>query len=204
MKQTTDNKKAGMMRGWSMFLLLMPLLAVVPLRAQSPSGHFEWVRTYTGIQISSAYGYNEIVGSAVDSLGNLYIAGHFTYEGILDANANTDLYPDTLFATRYRNIVIAKFSPSGEMLWHKVIIDQSPGGQGRECLVRDMKMVGDSSIMVAVDFTVPMHGPHVVTRRVYYFDTLIQDQSYFHPTDSIWPATNNAFITFDFDGNVTE
>ena len=192
------------MKHCNIFFLLLLLLAAVPLRAQSPSGHFEWVRTYTGIQVNPAYGRNEIVGSAVDSLGNLYIAGHFTYEGILDANAYTDLYPDTLFATRYRNIVIAKFSPSGEMLWHKVIIDQSLGGQGRECLVRDMKMVGDSSIMVAVDFTVPMHGPHVVTRRVYYFDTLIQDQSYFHPTDSIWPATNNAFITFDFDGNVTE
>ena len=189
------------MKKYLIFLLL--LLAAGTLRAQSPSGHFEWVRTYTGIQISSAYGYNEIVGSAVDSLGNLYIAGHFTYEGILDANAYTDLYPDSLFATRYINIVIAKFSPSGEMLWHKVIIDQSLGGQGGSGFVRDMKMVGDSSIMVAVNFTVP-ENTNILHKNVYYLDTLIQDQSYFHPTDSIWPNLNNAFITFDFDGNVTE
>ena len=201
MKQTTDNKKAGMMRGWSMFLLLMPLLAAVPLRAQSPSGHFEWVRTYTGIEIRPGYGHNEIVGSAVDSLGNLYIAGHFTYEGILDANANTYLFPDTLFPNFHQYVVIAKFSPSGEMLWHKLIIDQPPS-QGRYCWVRDMKMVGDSSIMVAVDFTTPYQD--IPRTAVYYLDTLIQDQNYFHSTDSIWPKNNNAFITFDFDGNVTE
>ena len=189
------------MKHCNIFFLLLLLLAAVPLRAQSPSGHFEWARTYTGIEISSAYGYNEIVGSAVDSLGNLYIAGHFTYEGILDANAYTDLYPDSLFATRYINIVIAKFSPSGEMLWHKLIIDQSPS-QGRCCWVRDMKMVGDSSIVVAVDFTVPYQD--IPRKAVYYLDTLIQDQNYFHSTDSIWPSNNNAFITFDFDGNVTE
>lgn len=194
MKQTIIQK-------CTIFFLLLLMSGV--LRAQSASGHFEWVRTYTGIQVSTAYGYNEIVGSAVDSLGNLYIAGHFTYEGILDANAYTDLYPDSLFATPYINIVIAKFSPSGEMLWHKVIIDQSLGGQGGSGFVRDMKMVGDSSIMVAVNFTVP-YNTNILHKNVYYLDTLIQDQSYFHPTDSIWPAHNNAFITFDFDGNVTE
>lgn len=191
------------MKHCNIFFLLLLLLAAVPLRAQSPSGHFEWARTYTGIQVNPAYGYNEIVGSAVDSLGNLYIAGHFTYEGILDANAYTDLYPDSLFATRYINIVIAKFSPSGEMLWHKLIIDQSPS-RVENCYLRDMKMVGDSSIMVAVDFPVPIHGPNVIPRTVYYLDTLIQDQNYFHSMDSIWPMRNNAFITFDFDGNVTE
>lgn len=191
------------MKHCNIFFLLLLLLAAGTLRAQSPSGHFEWVRTYTGIQVNPAYGYNEIVGSAVDSLGNLYIAGHFTYEGILDANAYTDLYPDSLFATRYINIVIAKFSPSGEMLWHKLIIDQSPS-RVENCYLRDMKMVGDSSIMVAVDFPVPIHGPNVIPRTVYYLDTLIQDQNYFHSMDSIWPMRNNAFITFDFDGNVTE
>ena len=189
------------MKKYLIFLLL--LLAAVPLRAQSPSGHFEWVRTFTGIEIRPGYGHNEIVGSAVDSLGNLYIAGHFTYEGILDANANTYLFPDTLFPNFHQYVVIAKFSPSGEMLWHKLIIDQSPS-RVENCYLRDMRMVGDSSIMVAVDFPVPKHGPDVIPRTVYYLDTLIQDQNYFHSMDSIWPMRNNAFITFDFDGNVTE
>ncbi|MCQ2260718.1 MAG: hypothetical protein MJZ77_04915 [Bacteroidales bacterium] len=43
--------------------------------------------------------------------------------------------------------MIARFSPSGEMLWRKFIINQSHGGQGDFCYVRNMKMVGDSSIM---------------------------------------------------------
>ena len=187
------------MKKYLIFLLL--LLAAVPLQAQSPSGHFEWVRTYTGIQVDPANGHNEIVGSAVDSLGNLYIAGNFTYEGILDANANTYLFPDTLYPDFHQYVVIAKFSPSGEMLWHKVIIDQS-STYAHDCIVRDMKMVGDSSIMVAADFAVPYQD--IPRKAVYYLDTLIQDQNYFHSTDSIWPMRNNAFITFDFDGNVTE
>ena len=189
------------MKHCNIFFLLLLLLAAVPLRAQSPSGHFEWVRTYTGIEIRPGYGHNEIVGSAVDSLGNLYIAGHFTYEGILDANANTYLFPDTLYPDFHQYVVIAKFSPSGEMLWHKVIIDQS-STYAHDCIVRDMKMVGDSSIMVAADFAVPYQD--IPRKAVYYLDTLIQDQNYFHSTDSIWPMRNNAFITFDFDGNVTE
>ena len=164
----------------NILLLLMLLLAVVPLRAQSPSGHFEWVRTYTGIEINPGYGYNEIVGSAVDSLGNLYIAGHFTYEGILDANANTYLFPDTLYPDFHKYVVIAKFSPSGEMLWHKLIIDQS-STYAHDCVVRDMKMVGDSSIMVAADFAVPYQD--IPRKAVYYLDTLIQDQNYFHSTE---------------------
>ena len=58
------------MKKYLIFLLL--LLAAVPLRAQSPSGHFEWVRTYTGIDITAdTDDSNEIVGSAVDALGNL-------------------------------------------------------------------------------------------------------------------------------------
>lgn len=196
MKQTIIQK-------CTIFFLLLLMSGV--LRAQSASGHFEWVKSYTGIQGYSGNGFNSIVNSAVDSLGNLYIAGHFTYPGGIewDGRWKEKLFPDTLWPSAQQNIVIAKISSTGEMVWQKVIIDQSPGNN-KSCYLRDMKMVGDSSIMVAVNFTTPYTYREIVRSAVYYLDTLIYDENYFYPTDSIWPESNSAFITFDFDGNVTE
>ena len=40
--------------------------------------HFDWVRTYTGQEVTSGVTTNQLVGSCVDSAGNLYILGEFS------------------------------------------------------------------------------------------------------------------------------
>ena len=54
--------------------LLLAFLALTTLTAHAQ--HFDWVKTYMGRDINSRR-TNEIIGSVVDSAGNLYILGHF-------------------------------------------------------------------------------------------------------------------------------
>ena len=55
-------------------LLLLSILLAASLPAFSQ--HFDWVKTFVGQDVNHQR-FNEIVGSVVDSEGNLYILGHF-------------------------------------------------------------------------------------------------------------------------------
>ena len=182
------------MKKYLIFLLL--LLAAVPLRAQSPSGHFEWVKNYSGIGIGSSYGGNEILNSVVDSMDNIYVLGQFTYGAEIDG---VELYPDCFAPTDLQGSIVAKFSPSGDLLWHKIISSDKNG-----CYAHGMCMVGDSSVMVAVDAWLPYdYGSWTNHNYLYYLDTLLTNEGEPIPVDSV-VGKSIAFITFDFDGKVTE
>ena len=53
------------------------LAAFVVLSLAAHAQHFDWVKTYTGPDISDMT-TNKIVGSCVDNEGNLYILGEFS------------------------------------------------------------------------------------------------------------------------------
>ena len=77
---------------------------------------FEWVRTYTGAEVTSGVTTNQLIGSCVDSAGNLYILGEFSPQAQL---CGTNLLPFEVIETsrpRWQGVVIAKISPSGELL----------------------------------------------------------------------------------------
>ena len=159
---------------------------------------FEWVRTYTGADISSGVAANKLVGSCVDSAGNLYILGEFSPQAQL---CGVNLLPREVIVTpRNSAVVIAKLSPSGELLWHKAIYN------GKEsCYAHALRMVGDSSIMVMVRFFLPYRNSVSYYRDLYYLDTLLTgNDDYLMPTDSVSSSNYTAFITFDFDGNAIE
>ena len=127
-------------------LLLFLLAASLPAFSQ----HFDWVRTYTGEEVTSGVTTNQLIGSCVDSAGNLYILGEFSPQAQL---CGTNLLPFEVIETsrpRWQGVVIAKLSPSGELLWHKAIYN---GKQG--CYAHALRMVGDSSIMAMVRFFCP-------------------------------------------------
>ena len=156
----------------AILILNSQFLILSSLRAQG----FEWVRTYTGEEVTSGVTTNQLIGSCVDSAGNIYILGEFS--------------------------VIAKLSPSGELLWHKAIYN---GKQG--CYAHALRMVGDSSIMAMVRFFLPYSSSSSASnyRNLYYLDTLLTgNDDYLMPTDSVTDDNITAFITFDFDGNAIE
>lgn len=176
------------------FLILnFQFLILNSLRAQG----FEWVRTYTGPDISSGVPANNLVGSCVDSAGNLYILGEFSPQAQL---CGVNLLPREVIVTpRQSAVVIAKLSPSGELLWHKAIYNGKVS-----CYAYALRMVGDSSIMAMVHFDNPYYWSVQENYDLYYLDTLLTGNSdYLMPRDSV-NRRQNGFITFDFDGNVIE
>ena len=94
-------------------------------------------------------------------------------------------------------VVIAKLSPSGDLLWHKAIYN------GKEsCYAYALRMVGDSSVMIMATLYLPRTN---LNRNLYYLDTLLTgNDDYLMPTDSVTSTNYTAFITFDLDGNAIE
>ena len=99
------------------FIFLSILLAA---SLASHAQGFEWVQTYTGPEMSSSDDpTNRIIGSCVDSAGNIYILGEFSPQAQL---CGERLLPFDIITTPIQKaIVIAKLSSSGELLWHKAI-----------------------------------------------------------------------------------
>ena len=177
-------------------LFFFPILLATSLASHAQG--FEWVRTYTGQEVTSGVTTNQLKGSCVDSAGNLYILGEFSPQAQL---CGERLLPFEVITTPLRRaIVIAKLSPSGELLWHKAIYN------GKEsCYAHALRMVGDSSIMAMVRFYLPYSSSASNYRNLYYLDTLLTgNDDYLMPTDSVTGTNYTAFITFDFDGNATE
>ncbi len=164
------------------------------LRAQG----FEWVRTYTGQEVTSGVTTNQLLGSCVDSAGNLYILGEFSPQAQL---CGESLLPmDVITTPLKRAVVVAKLSPSGELLWHKAIYNGK-----QSCYAYALRMVGDSSIMTMVSMGLPYDHGYNEYMNLYYLDTLLTgNDDYLMPTDSVSSNYYTTFITFDFDGNETE
>ena len=175
--------------------LLFLLVASLPAFSQ----HFEWVRTYTGSEVTSGVITNKLVGSCVDSAGNIYILGEFSPYAEL---CGERLLPSSVITTQLKHgIVIAKLSPSGELLWHKAIYNDKDHDYAHA-----LRMVGDSAIMVMVRFCLPFdNGYSQYEKKLYYLDTLLTgNDDYLMPTDSVESPVYTAFITFDLDGNAVE
>ena len=178
-------------------LLLLSILLAASLPAFSQ--HFDWVKTYTGPEIrSSDDATNRIIGSCVDSSGNIYILGEFSPQAQL---CGESLLPMEVIVTPIRRaVVIAKLSPSGDLLWHKAIYT------GKEsCYAYALRMIGDSNIMAMVNLNLPYNYGGGLYRNLYYLDTLLTgNDDYLMPTDSVVSSNYTAFVTLDLDGNAIE
>ena len=175
-------------------LLLLSILLATSLPAFSQ--HFEWVKSYTGAEVSNSDDpTNRIIGSCIDSVGNFYILGEFSPQAQL---CGERLLPMDVITTPIKSaVVIAKLSPSGDLLWHKAIYN------GKEsCYAYALRMVGDSSVMIMATLYLPRTN---LNRNLYYLDTLLTgNDDYLMPTDSVTSTNYTAFITFDLDGNAIE
>ena len=175
----------------SFLLLLAATMFTTVLHAQS--GHFDWAKGY-----GSNQDFCKIKGSVADTEGNLYILGSFTNDDTWDGER---LLPITPYGPGYNtiNTLIAKISPSGEMLWKKVI----HANNGQSTFPYDIKMVGDTAFACMVELSMPR-----TSNYLYYLDTLIPAGYHDYPIHMESATTTSArftaFIAFDFSGNVEE
>ena len=146
-----------------------------------------------------------IKGSVVDSEGNIYVVGEY-FPGT--KVFGVDPVPlDIATATTNRSIVIAKLNKEGDLVWYKGIYNgYTNGGMGNQC-VRDIRLVGDTAIMVmASPILLPPPSYSIQdfqTMKLYYLDTML-DYTQLPWHDSIPSMTATAFITFGLDGSLME
>ena len=158
--------------------------------AQSVSAQrFEWAKGYT----VEGDMYRSIVGGVTDSPGNLYILGNCDATSVWDGNE--DIIPSIHKSTKnlYNDILIAKISPEGEMVWKKVIFGKTsyfPYG---------IKKLGDTAFACLTNF----RGMNTLD-YCYFLDTLVFHPSNYPIDTRYYESGYLAYLVFDFDGNVKE
>ena len=163
--------------------LTFALLALMAITTHAQ--HFDWVKSYTGTDRQNRID-NYIVGSVTDSDGNVYILGqcafNATFEGV------------SISPIQYSNrnsIVIAKISPSGDMVWHKTVATKGSNGA---CAIR---MNGDTSLICMLGLS--------LADTIYFLDTLYTDaRSEIMPSDSLDSRNGTVFVTLSLDGELQE
>ena len=182
------------MRKHVIFLLLA--LSVASMQAQE----FQWAKGWTSGDNISGVPSNTIVKSLFDREGNIYILGTFGYGATLDGVELLPMPdPDSLtysqrqfYMTDVKSTLIAKLSPEGHLLWHKVIKAQGAYPQW-------MQLVGDSTLVVQTD----LHVPFASGQGLWYLDTLLigSNNPSQNPTYPVSSGRYTAMLTFDLSGN---
>ena len=168
------------------------LAAFVVLSLAAHAQHFDWVKTYTGPDLNGSE-TNNIVGSFVDAEGNFYFLGEFSPLATL---CGIRLLPHEVVSEQYKSVVVAKLSPSGQLMWHKAIYGPQSSYAYSLC------PMGDTAFMVMVGFKMS----HNFNSFLYYLDTLLTSSNvgYLQSYDSTASPLTNGFITFRLDGSVAE
>lgn len=166
--------------------LLLQMLGVV--QAQ----RFEWAKGYASSQQGT-----EIKGQVADREGNLYILGTFRNDARWDGEPLLPMTPYGYQPNNY-NVLIAKISPTGQMLWKKVI----HSNDGLNSYAFDIKPVGDTAFACLVQLTPPVQNGG---NYLYYLDTLLVDASdYPVPVPYFNHTCYTTYLQFDFEGRVQE
>jgi len=170
------------------------LAAFVVLTFAAHAQRFEWAKTIDGYDQSSSNIANKIVGSMTDSDGNLYICAQYGWGASL---CGVNL-PDR---GENGNMVVAKISPEGEMVWHKEIYGyRTTGGTAVGLLP-----MGDTAMMVCYRLIAPGYQEWIDVFGTRYgwqsndFDSLFtgKDSLQF---DHLYLL---CFSTFTLDGEIT-
>ena len=178
--------------------LIFAFLALLAIAAHAQQ--FEWAESY--------YGYgDEYVniprGLVADSEGNTYRLMQVSRGGTLDG---VDPFEGI---TNYNySMLLVKMSPNGQHLWHRIINPWERGVDTIGVTVHDLRMLGDTALMMMVDMPLPLtivsYGTPQVQSKLYYLDTLLTTSETLMPTDSIYNWRVTAFITMGLDGTLLE
>ena len=182
-------------------LTLLLSLSVASMQAQE----FQWAKGWTSGDNISGVPSNTIVKSLFDREGNIYILGTFGYGATLDGVELLPMPdPDSLtysqrqfYMTDVKSTLIAKLSPEGHLLWHKVIKYTNGAAQG--AYPQWMQLVGDSTLVVQTD----LHVPFASGQGLWYLDTLLigSNNPSQNPTYPVSSGRYTAMLTFDLSGN---
>ena len=159
-----------------------------------PGGRFDWVRYYSGRDYSSTGISNKCAGIVHDSAGNTYYLGEFGVGAGIDSTTFLPFTP-TGYGTNSNGTVIAKFSPSGDMLWHKAIYSN----YGMHTCAWQIQMLGDTAIACLVQLS----QPNGWGRYTYFLDTLLTEyDDFFVDNDTIYKYVISELFLLNLDGDL--
>lgn len=174
----------------TLFAMLLTLACLTGVQAQ----RFEWAKGYASSQQGT-----EIKGQVADREGNLYILGTFRNDSRWDGEPLLPMTPYGYFHDN-NNVLIAKISPTGQMLWKKVIHINN----GQSALAHDIKPVGDTAFACLVEAMLPAPTSY---EYCYYLDTLLTELDGYPiaPFEGAWMnGRYTILLIFDFSGRVLE
>ena len=178
-------------------ILLLAVFVVLTLAAHAQ--HFDWAKNFHG------YGdeYTNLPrGLVADSEGNVYHLMQVGRGGSLDG-----VDPFESIVNYNPSALLVKMSSDGQYLWHR-IINIYDRNNTNAINVHDLRMLGDTALMMMVDVGLPYttyySGQPTVEMALYYLDTLLTTSELLMPTDSISNRGVTGFITLGLDGSLKE
>lgn len=185
-------KKLYSLQGKIYIHIIFFLFLCLPFLSHA-QGEWQWAKSYSGAEPEFSEGVNEIICSDFDAEGNVYVLGEFGSGAAIDQQHILFL---SFLYSQYGTF-LAKFSPSGEMLWKKVI--RFSNGAAMGCW---MKVQGERVYLLSNTL---MSGGGML----YYLDTLVRYSDIAGegglPENPVLPfglyGNLNCFVTFDLDGN---
>ena len=169
----------------SFLLLLAATMFTTALHAQS--GHFDWVKSYSGPDKNGEV-MNRIIQTETDGDGNLYVLAQCSGSASIDGVPLVP-YPQL---NQYYNVVILKMGSTGDIVWKKTISGNQYPSYGH-C----MRLVGDT--MVVILASVPLEG------RIYFIDSLYTNaRTQLFTSDSMRSVYGVTFVSLDSNGGFKE
>jgi len=170
---------------------LLWLIAITTLSLGAHAQHFDWAKGFASSQGGGVKGF------VTDADGNLYIIGWFTKDATWDGHRILPIAPYGPGQNSI-NTLIAKISPSGEMLWKKVIHSNN----SQNTIPYDIKPIGDTAFACMVEVNLPTSDHYC-----YFLDTLLPSWSDYPiplSVETTTVASFTAYMVFGFSGNVLE
>ncbi len=180
--------------------LFLALLALITFAAHAQ--HFEWAKNYHGYEGDFSMYTDLPRGLVADSEGNTYHLMQVARGGQLDG-----IDPFAGITNLNTSALLVKRSPDGQYLWHRVI-NSDEGINESPIDFHDLRMLGDTALMMMVSFLLPHtdsnYNTPLVHSSLYYLDTLLTTSDLLMPTDSTISRMVTAFITLGLDGKLKE
>ena len=160
--------------------------------------YFDWVQTLGGYDGASSLG-TKMGGAMTDADGNLYVCSSYGW--------GASICDEPLLDSSYghgQNMVVAKISVDGELVWHREVYGQvAPVG------VRGLLPLGDTAFTVCFSLSTPWDRYWVDffgTRYGGYGSQYTDFATLFDGPDHLQFSNLHllCFVTFNLDGEITE
>ena len=170
----------------------------------SAQGEWKWANYWSGTDGGGAY--NEIVQTAFDENGNIYVFGQIGGNPTLNGQPLQFTSHPLALSLNKATIMLAKFDSLGNMLWYKIV----KSSEQVHCLPHWME-VKDNKVYISGNMSLDYVDYSATVNNVwlYYFDTLITGpQVHEIPVEQRRPPYKTGrytyFATFDLDGNLLD